>query len=106
MTHISKEIIRQNAEVRKINPVDSKRMLVISLGTGIAKHEEKYNAATASQWGLIDWVYNDGHTPLIDIFSNASSDLVDYHVSTFFQSHNQEKNYLRIQVCNYSDVLL
>lgn len=97
ISHISKEIIRHNAEFAKIKPMDSKQMLVISLGTGIAKHEEKYNAATASEWGLLNWAYDNGQTPLLDIFSDASSDLVDYHVSTFFQSHHQEKNYLRIQ---------
>ncbi|MCD7459146.1 hypothetical protein HAX54_040215 [Datura stramonium] len=43
-------------------------MLVLSLGTGTGKHEEKYNATMASRWGMLGWVYNNGATPLIDIY--------------------------------------
>lgn len=49
-------------------PMNGQKMLVLSLGTGIAKDKGKYNAATASKWGLLDWVFNNGATPLIDIF--------------------------------------
>lgn len=77
---------------------DIRRMLVLSLGTGFAKHEEKYDATKASKWGVLSWIYNSGSTPIIDFFSDASSDMVDYHVSTLFQSSNVQQNYLRIQV--------
>ncbi|KAG8384417.1 hypothetical protein BUALT_Bualt04G0115800 [Buddleja alternifolia] len=97
ITHISKEILLGKFELADIEPMDSKRMLVLSLGTGLAQHEEKYNAKDAARWGLLGWVYNKGASPLIDIFIDASSDIVDIHVSAFFQSLHNQQNYLRIQ---------
>ncbi|XP_059623831.1 patatin-like protein 2 [Cornus florida] len=85
ISHITKEIIM------------GKRMLVLSLGTGAAKREEKYSAATASQWGSLNWMYDNGAKPLLDVYGDASSDMVDIHVSTLFQALYAEKNYLRIQ---------
>lgn len=101
ISHIFREMARKNSELKDdvVEPVmDGKRMLVLSLGTGAAKHEEKYSAAKASQWGLINWVFDNGSTPLVDIFGDASSDVVDFLVSTLFQSRSHKKNYLRIQV--------
>ena len=97
MNHISKEILKQNTEFVEIEPMDSRRMLVLSLGTGEAKHEETYNAAVASKWGMIDWLYDGGKTPMLDVFWDASSDMVDFHTSTLFQSLYSKENYLRIQ---------
>ncbi|XP_015890108.3 patatin-like protein 2 [Ziziphus jujuba] len=98
ITEISMEItMKYSTEFPEITPMDSRRMLVLSLGTGAAEHEEKYNAKRASEWGLLPWVYNNGSSPILDIFSHASSDMVDIHVSTLFQSSNSNKNYLRIQ---------
>jgi hypothetical protein len=81
-------------------PMDATRLLVLSLGTGSAKSEGKYSAAEVSKWGLINWMFNNGSTPLIDMFSDASSDMDDIHVSTLFQSLNCKNNYIRIQVHN------
>lgn len=97
INHISKEILKQNTEFVEIEPMDSRRMLVLSLGTGEAKHEEKYDAAVASKWGMIDWLYDSGKTPMLDVFWDASSDMVDFHTSTLFQSLHSKENYLRIQ---------
>ncbi|XP_030975386.1 patatin-like protein 3 [Quercus lobata] len=98
ITQIRKEILMQSFELPDIKPMDySKRMLVLSLGTGEAKHEEKYTAAKASKWGLLSWVYDNGATPLLDVYADASSDMVDIHVSTLFQAIGCKKNYLRIQ---------
>lgn len=98
MSHISKEILKQNTGFVEIDPMDSRRMLVLSLGTGEAKHESKYNAGIASKWGMIDWLYDGGKTPMLDVFWDASSDIVDFHTSTLFQSLHSNENYLRIQV--------
>ena len=98
ITHISKQIFTGQFKCVDMEPVDCNRMLVLSLGTGVAKYEEKYSAAEASRWGLLGWVYNNGATPIIDTYSDASSDMVDIHVSTLFQTLHSEKNYLRIQV--------
>ncbi|XP_050291658.1 patatin-like protein 2 isoform X2 [Quercus robur] len=85
-------------EFMSIRAMDySKRMLVLSLGTGAAKHEEKYSTTVASKWGLVNWLYDNGATPLLDIYGDASSDMVDFHVSTLFQALGCKNNYLRIQ---------
>ncbi|WJZ91559.1 hypothetical protein VitviT2T_010620 [Vitis vinifera] len=98
ISHVTKEIIlMHNSQSEEINPMDPKRMLVLSLGTGAPKLEEKYNAATASSWGPLEWLLDNGATPLLDIYGHASSDMVDIHVSTLFQSRRCQKNYLRIQ---------
>ncbi|GFY93840.1 phospholipase A 2A [Actinidia rufa] len=81
-----------------IKPMESRNMLVLSLGTGVPKLAEKYSAAAAaSKWGLLNWVYNNGAMPMLEVYGDASSDMVDIHVSTLFQSLHNEKNYLRIQ---------
>ncbi|TXG59477.1 hypothetical protein EZV62_014050 [Acer yangbiense] len=92
ISHITKAVLKQTNKT-----MESKQMLVLSLGTGEAKKEQKYNAATASQWGLLNWVYNNGKTPLLDVYGDASSDIVDFHVSTLFQCFGTQGNYLRIQ---------
>lgn len=98
ITHISKNIMMGNFEYEEMETMDSKKMLVLSLGTGIGKHQGKYNAETASKWGLLGWVYNNGDAPILDVYSDASADMVDIHVSAMFQTHHNENNYLRIQV--------
>ncbi|XP_042757428.1 patatin-like protein 2 isoform X2 [Lactuca sativa] len=79
------------------NHVDAKRMLVLSLGTGMQKFTERYTAQKAARWGLLRWIFDNGSTPILHIYSDASSDMVDIHVSTLFRALNAEKNYLRIQ---------
>ncbi|CAL2234194.1 unnamed protein product [Prunus armeniaca] len=78
-------------------PMDYTRFLVISLGTGSAKAEFKYHALSAAKWGLLDWLTSGGGTPIIDVFSQSSADMVDYHLSVVFQALRSENNYLRIQ---------
>jgi hypothetical protein len=102
ISQILKEILMQNTDSESnddIKPMEySKRMLVLSLGTGAAKHEGKYTAAKAPTWGLLNWLYDFGATPLLDVYGDASSDMVDYHVSTLFQALDRKNSYLRIQV--------
>ncbi|POO02753.1 Patatin-related protein [Trema orientale] len=98
ISHISRDItISKNPEFRDVEPLDGKKLLVLSLGTGAPKHEAEYDAADASKWGLIKWMFNNGRTPLIDIYGDASSDVVDFYISALFQSFHSKKNYLRIQ---------
>ncbi|WVY90160.1 hypothetical protein V8G54_035674 [Vigna mungo] len=80
-----------------VKPLQYKKFLVISLGTGSQQHELKYDAVKASKWGVLGWVSSSGGNPLIDVFSHASSDMVDFHISSVFQARNAEENYLRIQ---------
>ncbi len=71
-------------------------LLVLSLGTG--QQTVGYTAKQISKWGVRDWLINKGDAPLVDMVYNASADMVDYNLSTIFQSQNCGTNYLRIQV--------
>ncbi|TVU05536.1 hypothetical protein EJB05_48702, partial [Eragrostis curvula] len=97
MTHVSKQILLGNKDFFPIKPADYGKFLVLSLGTGTAKIEMKYDAVQSGKWGVLGWLYNNGNTPLIDSFSQASSDLVDIHISVLFQALHCDKGYLRIQ---------
>lgn len=77
--------------------MDYARFLVISIGTGTSKDDEKYNAHEAAKWGLLSWLTSNGSTPLVDAFSQSSADMVDLHISVVFQALHCEKSYLRIQ---------
>ncbi|KAG8090147.1 hypothetical protein GUJ93_ZPchr0011g28438 [Zizania palustris] len=98
MSVISKEVLQGNEDFKQDKPTKYKKnFLVISIGTGSAKREEKYTAQVCAKWGVLRWLYDGGFTPLIDIFSHASADMVDYHASILFQSLKRENRYLRIQ---------
>ncbi|KAL5842934.1 hypothetical protein ACOSQ3_013537 [Xanthoceras sorbifolium] len=98
ISHILKEVFKHNSDFIDIKPMDSRHMLVLSLGTGAAnKQDIKYSAVKASKWGSLNWVYDWGNKPLFDIFGDASCDMVDFHVSTLFQTFGCKENYLRIQ---------
>ncbi|XP_038884495.1 patatin-like protein 2 [Benincasa hispida] len=94
---VTKEVIKQTPDFFAIKPMDYRRFLVISLGTGAPKAEKRYTAEQAAEWGMLDWLTNDGSTPIIDVFSQGSSDMVDFHLSVIFQALHCEDNYLRIQ---------
>ncbi|CAJ1929697.1 unnamed protein product [Sphenostylis stenocarpa] len=93
---VTKEIMRKPDETT-INPLDYTRFLVLSLGTGSNKSEHKYDAKMVSKWGILTWLFNSGSTPIIDCFSEASTDMVDYHNCVVFSALQSEDNYLRIQ---------
>lgn len=95
ISEVTKENIKKDGDFLPIYD----RLLVISVGTGSNKREEKYNAKMASKWGAICWLYNDSHTPLIDCYSEASKDLVDFYNCVVFQALRSENNYLRVHVC-------
>ncbi|KAF8020262.1 hypothetical protein BT93_G0844 [Corymbia citriodora subsp. variegata] len=97
LSHIKRETLSQNEECKDINPRATDQILVLSLGTGAANNKEKYSAAKAARWGLINWNFHRGFTPLVDIFNDAISDMVDIHLSTLFQFFDHKQNYLRIQ---------
>ena len=97
---MTKEILVHRTGYFPVKPVDYGNFLVLSLGTGSAKLEQKYKAEAAAKWGLFSWLTHNGSNPLFDCFSQASADLVDIHASVLFQALHSEKNYLRIQVGN------
>ncbi|XP_006663045.2 patatin-like protein 1 [Oryza brachyantha] len=97
MSMISREVLRQNQDFKLGKPADYRHYLVISIGTGTAKIAQKYTAPECAKWGVLRWLYDGGFTPLIDIFTHASADMVDIHASVLFQSLCCEQSYLRIQ---------
>ncbi|KAL8124853.1 patatin-like protein 3 [Apium graveolens] len=97
ITQIFNEILKGNFKFVDIKPMDTTKMLVVSLGTGAAKFAEKYNASIVSQWSAINWIFDKGATPLLDVYSASSNDMVDIQVSSLFQALGAEKNYLRVQ---------
>ena len=97
MTDVSKQILLGNPDFFPIKPADYGKFMVLSLGTGSAKVEHKYDAASSGKWGILGWLYKNGGSPLIDSFSEASADLVDIQASVLFQALRCEKRYLRIQ---------
>ncbi|XP_040996992.1 patatin-like protein 2 [Juglans microcarpa x Juglans regia] len=94
---VTKAIQRESPDFFPGKPTDYGRFLVISLGTGTHKDEEKYKAQDVAKWGILGWLTNGGSTPLIDVFCQASADMVDVHLSQVFQDLHSEKSYLRIQ---------
>ncbi|KAL4649702.1 hypothetical protein ACB092_01G034100 [Castanea dentata] len=81
MKTVTKQIIRGSSDFFPIKPMDYGRFLVISIGTGSQKAEGKYRAHKVAKWGLLDWLTSGGSTPIIDVFSHASADMVDVHLS-------------------------
>ncbi|THG19087.1 patatin-like protein 2 [Camellia sinensis] len=97
ISEVTKQIMWRSSDYFAIKKMDYGRLLVISLGTGSPKANEKYNADKSAKWGLLGWLTSGSSTPLVDVFSQASSDMVDYHLNVVFQALHSKKNYLRIQ---------
>ncbi|KAF4380772.1 patatin-like protein 3 [Cannabis sativa] len=97
ISEITKQIAKNNMSFEwNSKPLDFTRFLVISLGTGSNKTEQKYNANACATWGPLSWIYHHGSTPIIDVFSNASVTMVDYHNCVFFNALGSDANHLRI----------
>ncbi|KAL6654179.1 hypothetical protein ACP70R_007644 [Stipagrostis hirtigluma subsp. patula] len=97
MSMLTKEVLRHNPDFNPGRPTEYRNYLIISIGTGSAKQAEKYTTPMCAKWGLLRWLYDGGFTPLIDIFSHASADMVDIHAQVLFEALRCQKNYLRIQ---------
>ncbi|KAI3468350.1 hypothetical protein Pfo_025013 [Paulownia fortunei] len=94
---VTKQVFRNDPDFFPIQPMDYARLLVISLGTGSAKQEQKYTAEMAAKWGVFGWLIQGNSTPIIDVFNQASKDMVDYFLCVVFQALQSEDSYLRIQ---------
>ncbi|XP_076913019.1 patatin-like protein 2 [Bidens hawaiensis] len=98
MGEIAKQLIHKNQNFAEPKSLDYQRYMVISIGTGECKPATKYTAYKASRWGLFGWWLNaGGSAPLVDIFTQASSDMVDFHLSVVFKGLDIQTHYLRIQ---------
>ncbi|KAJ9670776.1 hypothetical protein PVL29_026981 [Vitis rotundifolia] len=96
ISEVTKQVFNKNPDFFPIKPMDYGRFLVISVGTGSSKEEYKYTAKMAAKWGVLGWLYDNGSTPLITSFSQASADMVDFHNCVVFEALHSEENYLRI----------
>ncbi|BFG18439.1 hypothetical protein CerSpe_047130 [Prunus speciosa] len=99
MSEVTKQIHKGNPDFQPMGENEQLygRFLVISLGTGTTS-DEKYDANEAAEWGALGWlVGSDFSAPLVEIFSQAGSDMVDFHLATVFQALQSHDNYLRIQ---------
>ncbi|XP_074555857.1 patatin-like protein 5 [Curcuma longa] len=97
LNQVTKQIMKSNKDFESYQPMDYSQFLVISIGTGAPKKAAWYSARGSARWCMLQWVYNKGRTPLVDIFTEASSDMVDYHASVVFKAQESEDRYLRIQ---------
>ncbi|PQQ18187.1 patatin-like protein 1 isoform X1 [Prunus yedoensis var. nudiflora] len=98
ISEVIKQIKKQNPDFMEIKPKECyDRLLMVSLGTGTDRSELKYNAKKASKWSIIGWLYEDGSSPLLECYNEASACMVDYHNCVVFQAFQSEQNYLRIE---------
>ncbi|GLJ32829.1 hypothetical protein SUGI_0661190 [Cryptomeria japonica] len=105
INQIKKMRLKENPGFKNTRPQDYGEILVLSLGTGQEDSQSiNYNAKEAAQWGGLGWIQNKGRAPIIDVFMNASADMVDIYMANMFQSGFHKGNYLRIQEANLSGV--
>ena len=95
---MTKQETKQNPDFLPFKPMDYGNLLVISVGTGSPKIEHKYDAKMAAKWGIFGWLNYKKSSPLVDCFTQANADMVDYHNSVVFQALDSLDNYLRIDV--------
>lgn len=98
MGEVSRQVIKENPDFFARKAMDYHQFLVISIGTGSTNGQDRYNAKLAKGWGIFSWLLSHGSTPLVDVFTESSADMVDIHISVAFQALHSEQNYLRIQV--------
>ena len=98
ISEVTKQVTNKNPDFSPFKPIDYGSLLVISVGSGSPKQEHKYNAKMAAKWGILGWLYNNGSTPLVDSFTQASADMVDYHNAVVLEALGFQENYLRIDV--------
>ncbi|KAF3614833.1 Patatin-like protein 2 [Capsicum annuum] len=94
---VTKQVVMKHEDLFPIKPMEYGRFLVISLGTGNAKNEEKYNAKMAAKWGLLSWLTHNNSTPIVEAYNQASADMVDLHNFVVFKALHSDDKYLRIQ---------
>ncbi|KAJ4745202.1 Patatin [Rhynchospora pubera] len=95
INHVRRKIILDKDP--NVKAVDYKKLKVLSLGTGSAAIDANYDAPQVAKWGMFRWFYSNGSSPLMETFNQASSDMVDIHVSALFQELDHQDNYFRIQ---------
>ena len=99
----TKQVLKNDPEFSSIKNGEF-RYLLISLGTGANKTEQKYNARECATWGPGGWVLQPGRgSPIVDVLMESNSDMVDIHNTLVFKAFRSENHHLRIEVvlCNF-----
>ncbi|TVU24234.1 hypothetical protein EJB05_26655, partial [Eragrostis curvula] len=97
MVELSKEKLHENKGKEHVESVEYKNFLVISIGTGTARLAKRHTAEECARWGQLQWVTNGDGASIIDVFSQASADMVDILLELRFKDVSSKENYLRIQ---------
>ncbi|XP_021811069.1 patatin-like protein 2 [Prunus avium] len=96
----AREMSQNKIVAHCLKNIDSSKLLVLSLGTGSARRDEKLQVADHNSWGIFQWFMGqdpDYTTPLLDVLTTATEDMVDIYMSAFFNVSGYSDNYLRIQ---------
>ncbi|TVU05523.1 hypothetical protein EJB05_48689, partial [Eragrostis curvula] len=96
MSQLTKDILLGDDDFFPMKPTDYGKFMVISIGCGFNRNTT-YSAKAAAKWGIFNWLIKDGTTPIVDMFTSASADMVDIHLCVLFEALRSSKNYLRIQ---------
>ncbi|KAK3039399.1 hypothetical protein RJ639_027648 [Escallonia herrerae] len=103
LTLLMNEMNKGNADFSPMSPNEYRRLQVLSLGTGSPKNDKKYSAKKAANWGILGWLTSANSIPLLNVFTQASDDMVDYHTCMVFEAFGCGDNYLRIQDDSLTD---
>ncbi|KAG5224007.1 patatin protein [Salix suchowensis] len=84
-------------EAMKELKTDFHKFVILSLGTGAANESGKLEVGDG-EWGIVDWLWQDNSTPLLDILMTASDEMTEKYMSKVFKYSGLRHNYTRIQV--------
>ncbi|GLJ05902.1 hypothetical protein SUGI_0027850 [Cryptomeria japonica] len=103
MNQIIEMCVKEDPIFKTFRPKEYGKMLVLSLGTGQEDSTSaSYDAKDVARWGYFKWIKNKNRTPIVEVFTNASADMVDIYIANMFQSSLYKGKYLRIQETNLS----
>ncbi|XP_008218212.2 PREDICTED: patatin-like protein 2 [Prunus mume] len=91
-----KEILKKNPGCG--NEELHKRILLVSLGTGIANDEEEYDAKEVARWGAFQWLIGPHwSSPVVHMCLKVTGGILDYHTQCVLEDVQSHGHYLRIQ---------
>ncbi|KAI3877971.1 hypothetical protein MKX03_027149 [Papaver bracteatum] len=97
MNEVIRDSLEEHQSTRQVKAAtDCTQYLVLSLGTGTCPNVNKYDAEKVSSWGMVQWI-----TPIMEVYSEASTDMVDIETAIHFRAVQSQENYLRIQACSF-----
>lgn len=105
ITEVAQQKIKKPELFPKMeSPNDYKRVILISLGCGVAKERNDYDAREAVDWTALQWILQRKSiwplkyiTPIVEMMYDGNADMIDYHLVSLFHATNSLPNYLRVQ---------